>query len=290
MHIEMQTNGTCKIEGKEYPAVGLGTYPFKGEECTHSVSLAAQIGYRIIDTATYYDNFEAISQALQSFDRRDFYLISKVFPESQTPEGLRKDLQSTLKRLNTSYLDAYLLHWPNHKIPIEQTLHTMNELSAEGLIRHIGLSNVTVNHLKRALEVNVPISWVQVEMHPVFYDAELLNFCKKHSIIVQAWRPLNLGQTREDKLLSKIGKKHGKTACQVALRWILQHGCMPLPGSKNEAHLRQNLGVLDFKLSKDEMMEIDQRALTGTRFRLTLEYGVGFADEFDFAYEECWPK
>ena len=88
----------------------------------------------------------------------------------------------------------------------------MEALRIKGLMRHIGLSNVTVNHLKRALEVKVPISWVQVEMHPLYYDAELLDFCRKYSITVQAWRPLNLGLIREDKLLSRIGKKYGKNS------------------------------------------------------------------------------
>ena len=136
----------------------------------------------------------------------------------------------------------------------------------------------------------MPISWVQVEMHPLFYEPELLEFCRNNLITVQAWRPLNLGRISEDKLLAKLGEKYGKTASQVALRWILQHGCIPLPGSKKETHMQQNLDIMNFSLSDNDMHEINQRAKAGTRFRLTLEHGLGFADEFDFSYEECWPN
>lgn len=290
MPIEMQPDGICNIEGVEYPAIGFGTYPLRGETCLQAVTQAAELGLRIIDTATFYENFDPIHSALRQFGRENFYIISKVWPFEQTPEKLRKDFQETLEQLQTSYLDAYLLHWPNSTIAIEDTLQAMEELRVAGKIRHIGLSNVTVNHLKRALEVGVPISWVQVEMHPHFYDAELLEFCDDHNIVVQAWAPLGRGNLSHDALLASIGQKYGKTAAQVALRWIIQHKCLPLPGSKNKDHMQQNLSVLDFNLSPDEMEEIDARAKVGARERVTPEVGVGFTDEFDFAYEECWPK
>jgi len=93
------------------------------------------------------------------------------------------------------------VHWPNSKIPIQETLVEMERLRQQKKIRHIGLSNVSVNHLKKALAIGVPITWVQIEMHPYFLDGELLNFCRKHSIIVQAWRPLDLGRVNEDGML-----------------------------------------------------------------------------------------
>ena len=282
-------SGLCKIEGMDYPSIGFGTYPLTGKVCAIAVEQAAKAGYRIIDTATYYENFDGIAEALKGQDRRSFYIVSKVWHDMQSPENLRRDLDSTLEQLQTDYLDAYLIHWPNSKISIKGTLTAMEELRRHKKIRHIGLSNVSVNHLKRALEVGVPISWVQVEMHPYFFDAALLDFCQKHSIAIQAWRPLDLGRIGEDKMLIDIGKKYGKTACQVTLRWIVQHGCVPLPGSKNETHIRENLDISDFSLTQDEMQQIDQRALKGTRFRLEEQHGLGFTDEFDFSYDECWP-
>lgn len=288
MAIEVDGKGKCLIEEMEYPAIGFGTYPLKNEICFKALTDAAELGYRIIDTATFYDNFEPIGKVLKKFGRDNFYVISKVWPDSQTPEELEKDLKMTLDRLQTTYLDAYLLHWPNSKISIDDILNKIEELRAKGLIRHIGLSNVNTNHLKRALEVKVPISWVQVEMHPLYYDSELLAFCKRHSIIVQAWAPLGRGRLSEDPILAILGEKYQKTASQIALRWIVQHGCIPLPGSKNKEHIRENIEINDFTLSNEEMDELNQRAKVGKRERVTLEMGIGFADEFDFSYEECW--
>ncbi len=232
LSIEIIPDGKCQIEGKEYPVIGFGTYPLQNETCFKAVSHAAEFGYRIIDTATFYDNFEPIGKALKVFGRENFYVISKVWPDSQTPKKVINDIETTLTRLQTTYLDAYFLHWPNSAISIEDTLFAMEELRTSGKIRHIGLSNVNVNHVKRALEVGIPISWVQVEMHPFFYDADLIEFCRAHSIGVQAWAPLGRGRLSNDPLLKEIGARYSKTASQVALKWIVQHGCLPLPGAK----------------------------------------------------------
>lgn len=282
---EIDATGQCRIDGKVYPAVGFGTFPLKSEVCYKAVVDAAKNGYRIIDTATFYGNFEPIGRALKEQGRSKFYLISKVWPDAQTPELLPIDLKKTLTQLQTPYLDAYLVHWPNSKIPIKKILLIMDDLRKRGLIRHIGLSNVTVNHLKRALECQVPISWVQVEMHPQFCDFELLQFCAEKGILVQAWGPLGKGSLADDPMLAKMGERYGKTASQIALRWVIQHGCLPLPGSKNPVHIRQNRAIMDFSLSKEEMQEIDDRAKAETREPVMENSGAGFPDEFDF----CWP-
>ncbi len=277
-------NSIVTIDGKTYPAVGFGTYRLTGKVCQKAVLEAIQTGYRIIDTATYYANFESIAQAVNGFDRSQFYLISKVWPDMQAPGDLRRDFQKTIKELNIDYLDAYFIHWPNSKLPIEPTLKAMKELP----IRHIGLSNVTTNHLKRALVVGIPISWVQVEMHPHFCDKALLEFCRSHNIGLQAWRPLDEGRIKDDPLLASIGKKYNKSACQVALKWCLQMGAIPLPGSKTLHHIQENFDISTFRLTEEEMESINSRAFRGKRYRLTGKHG--FADEFDYSYEECWPK
>lgn len=287
--IEVDGRGSCRIEGVDYVAVGFGTYPFRGKVCVDAVEQAVKAGYRIIDTATYYENFEAIAEVIKKQKREQFYIISKVWRDEHAPADVRKDLDFTLTQLGTDYLDAYLLHWPNSEIPIEETLAAMEELRRAKKIRHIGLSNVTVNHLKRALEIGVPIKWIQVEMSPFFYDPELLEFCRKKSIVVQAWGPLGRGRIHQASVLEKIGKKHGKTASQVAIRWIVQHGCIPLPGSKEERHIQENIAIRDFSLSPEEMEEINVKARAGKRQRMVKE-AVGFSDEFDFSYEECWPN
>jgi len=267
--------------------IGYGTYPLTGTECTVAVENAIRIGYRMFDTATYYRNFEAIGEALKGKDRSRLYLISKVWYDEQSTEALRKDLDATLAKLQIDYLDAYFLHWPNSKIPIEEILTVMNELRSAGMIRHIGLSNISANHLKRAMEVGIPITWVQIEMHPHFCDFELMDLCHKNGVGLQAWAPLGRGRISRDPLLAKIGHKYGKSASQVAIKWIVQHGCIPIVGSQNEQHMRENFEIDDFILTEAEMLEIDNSARGGVRERFTVET-LGFNDEFDFSYEECW--
>src|SRR3990167_5024658 len=288
--IEVTPEGTCKIEGIKYPAVGFGTYRLKDEVCFTAVATAFELGYRIIDTATLYRNFDPIGKVMLKYGRGNFYLISKVWPNAHTSQLLHEDIQTTLEKLQTTYLDAYLLHWPNSKVPIEENLNTLEEFRAKKLIRHIGMSNVNTNHLKRALELKIPIIWVQVEMNPFFYDPELLVFCQKNGITLQAWGPLGRGRINENPILKKLAEKYRKTASQIALKWIMQHGCIPLPGSKNPKHIQENFDVMDFMLSGKEMEEINEKARLGKRERVTLEKGVGFTDEFDFSYEQCWPK
>ena len=176
--IEVTSEGLCWIEGIKYAAVGFGTFPLKDETCFTAVEIASECGYRIIDTATYYGNFVPISDVVKKHGRNNFYLISKVWPNSHTRQLLQDHLKLTLEKLQTNYLDAYFLHWPNSSVPIEETLSTLEEFRINQLIRHIGMSNVNINHLKRALELKIPITWVQVEMNPFYYDPELLAFCK----------------------------------------------------------------------------------------------------------------
>lgn len=281
--------GTCHIEGNDFPAVGFGTYRLKGDESIEAIRRAVVTGYRILDTATYYENFKEIARAIRGYERRDLYLISKVWYDQQAPKDLRRDFERALNELETDFLDAYFLHWPNSHIPIEDSLNAMEELRKEGRLRHIGLSNVTVNHMRRALEVGVSIQWVQVEMNPNFFDPALIKFCSEHSIAVQAWAPLLRGGVSEDSLLKDISVIHKKTASQIALRWIIQHGVLPLPSSRSEAHLKENLEVTDFFLTPQEMERIDSRAGAGTRKRVSRQV-QGLDDEFDYRYEQCWPK
>ena len=281
-------NGIFRSGKISCPMVGFGSDKLLGQECTDVIMLAAEQGYRIIDTATAYKNQDAIGNALKKLDRQQFYIVSKVWHDMQEPQKVQKDLESTLKNLKSDYLDAYLIHWPNRAIPIEKTLLAMEALRQQQKITHIGMCNVTVNHLRKALAVGVPLSWVQVEMNPNFFDQELYTLCLKHSIAYQTWRPLDFGRLNQDSLLINIGKKYDKSACQIALRWIVQNGCIPLPGSRNKDHIRDNINIMDFSLTTADMQLLNQRAIPGKRFRLEMNYGLGFTDEFDLSYEDCW--
>ena len=141
--------------------VGFGTARMTGKQCTAALQEALEKGYSIIDTATCYGNFNDVAKALKNRDRGSFYLISKVWHDRQTAGGVDQDINAALKELQTDYLDAYFIHWPNSSIPIEETLGAMERLREAKKIRHIGLSNVSVNHVKRALTTGIKIDWVQ---------------------------------------------------------------------------------------------------------------------------------
>ena len=216
MTVQIRQDGKCVIEGVEYPGVGYGTWPLRDDVCFQAILDAARIGYRIIDTATLYGNHVPIGKALKKLGREQYYVTSKVWPNNHRPQDLKKDLVKALEDLQTSYLDAYLLHWPNSKTPIEDTMEAMVAAQKAGLIRHIGLSNVTPNHLKRIFELKVPITWVQNEMHPHFYEPSEVQACTSHGIGFQAWGPLGRGRLVEDSLLKKFSRKtsqNTRTGC-----------------------------------------------------------------------------
>ncbi|MCH9611800.1 MAG: 2,5-diketo-D-gluconic acid reductase A [Chlamydiia bacterium] len=271
------------------PPIGYGTYRQKGVLCADNVKRAIDCGYRVIDTATLYENMDAVGKGIQGYERGALYIISKVWPNLHTREGIQRDLEQTLDQLQSDYLDAYLLHWPDSKARITPIIETMKEAIKAGRLRHFGVSNVNVNHLKRLLEFDIPITWVQNEIHPNYINKELVAFCKAHEIGLQAWRPLAHGEIIEDKELLQIGKRYGKTPAQVALRWAVQLGVIPLPGSKTAERIKENFTIFDFALSAEEMALITNRAEQGIPYRLSDPDRYGFTDEFDFSYEECWP-
>lgn len=288
--INISFNGICAINNKSYPSIGYGTSHLHDHVSMHLVKCALQIGYRVIDTASSYNNFISLGKILKKEVRDDIYLTSKVWPDHQTSEKLTNDLFLCLKQLQTDYLDAYLLHWPNSKILIEETLNTMVNLKNTGLIRHLGMSNVSVNHLKRIAHLCHNLSWIQVEMNPFFCDFELLEFCQHNNLNIQAWGSLARGKVFQDDMLKEVGKKHNKTAGQIAIKWIIQLGCLPLLSSRNIFHLLENFVLNDFTLSVDEIEAINNKAKNGQRTRLTQERNLGFTDEFDLSIEQCWPS
>lgn len=281
--------GQCLIEGKAYPALGFGTYKLQDATCTEALIKAISIGYRIIDTATYYHNFEAIGKALKTVNREEIYLISKVWHDQQRAQNLESDFHRALEKMDTTYLDAYFIHWPNSQIPIEETLGAMDALKKQKKVRHLGLSNVTVHHVQRALDVGIPIDWVQIEMNPYFFDEKLYAFCTEHQIAFQAWAPLGQGRAADNSLLIEIGKCYGMTPSQVALSYLLGKKVVPLVKSSNKERMQENWDARRFSLPLSEIQKIDSQAKLGKRYIINPEK-CGFSDEFSFTYDECWPK
>jgi len=250
--------------GVTMPALGLGTWQLTGQTCVAAVKKALALGYTHIDTAIFYGNHAEIAEAIRDVDRAKLFLTSKVPPGRLRHDDVIAACEETLRELGTDYLDLWLIHWPNKGIPMEETFRALKKLHDEKKVRAVGVSNFTVRHLKEALKVSeVPIAVNQVEFHPGLYQKELLAFCKEHAIRVTAYSPLGRGGLTDDAALAEIGKAHGKTAGQVCLRWLHQHGVAAIPKASTEEHLKENMDIFDLSLSDEEMARID--ALPGKR-------------------------
>lgn len=244
--------------GVAIPVVGCGTWMLEGAACERAVSEALDLGYTHVDTASGYGNEEDVGRAIGGADRDRLFITSKVWREHLEPAALRRVCEQSLRDLGSEYLDLLLIHWPNSDIPIQRTIDGFRQLRDDGLIRAWGVSNFTAAHLREAAEVERPAT-NQVELHPYFNQRELRRVCRDLSVPITAYTPLAKGRVLEDAVLREIGETHGKSAAQVALRWSVQHGHVVIPKASGREHLQENLDVLDFELSGDDMARIDDR-------------------------------
>ena len=209
-----------------------------------------------MDTAEAYENEEAVGRALAPCDRDEVFVTSKVWRDHLRPEALKRACRGSLDRLDTDRIDLYLVHWPDSEVPVDETVGALEELLDEGAIRAWGVSNFTTAHLEEVLEHGHP-SMNQVEIHPRLRQEELDRYCRDHGIVITAYSPLAQGEVMDQDVLDEIGRHHGKSAGQVALRWSYQHGHVVIPRSGSRQHIRENADILDFQLGADEMDRID---------------------------------
>ena len=247
-------------DGLSIPQLGLGTWQLTGKACVNAVCAAFSLGIKHVDTAELYGNQKEIGKAIidSGIDRADVFITSKVWHSNLSRSKAIAACEATLKQLNTDYLDLYLIHWPNKEVPVGETLAAMEILQKEGKIRSIGVSNFTIAHLKEAAEHSTAkIATNQVEFHPYLYQKELLEYCKSKGIILTAYSPLAHGAVAKDGALKELGERYGKSAVQVALRWLVQHGMAVIPKMSSEEHMLSNLDVFSWKLLPSDMKKID---------------------------------
>lgn len=245
-------------DGNRIPVIGLGTWRLFGKEFISVVKKALEFGYTHFDTAQMYDNESEIGKAIYGVDREKLFITSKVWFDQLRYNDVVLACESSLKKLNTPYIDLYLIHWPNSNVPMKETFEAMAELHKRGLVKSVGVSNFTIFHLKKALKLSsVPIVTNQVEFHPYLYQKELLEYCMIHKIVLTAWAPLARGKIFSDDVLSKIANVHKKTISQVSLKWLLCKGLVVIPKASSESHLLDNISLFDWDLTDDEIIAID---------------------------------
>ncbi|MCD6252461.1 MAG: aldo/keto reductase [Psychrobacter sp.] len=244
------------------PVLGLGTWQSTGQDCVDVVKKALEMGYEHIDTAQAYDNEKEVGQGIkQSGVARDkFFLTTKIFPDDMKfqPEKLAAAAKRSLENLDTDYVDLLLLHWPDDRVPLSETMPALCELQKQGLTRHIGVSNFNIaNIIEAKKHADVPIVVNQVEFHPFIKQNTLQTFLNNHHILLEAYSPLARGDVFDNDIIKEIADKHKVTPAQISLAWILsdKHR-VAIPKTSNPDHLQGNLDAVNVELSAEELDKI----------------------------------
>jgi 2,5-diketo-D-gluconate reductase B len=244
------------------PAIGLGTYRLKDQDVIDSVNQALQLGYRHIDTAQIYDNEQAVGRAIadSGIDRDELFVTTKIWISNLAPRKLIPSLEESLGKLGLKQVDMTLIHWPSpdDKVPMEEYLPMLLEAREQGLTKHIGVSNFTIEQLGKAIDLvgAENIATNQVEIHPFLHNRKVAEFAREHDIQLTAYMPLAVGEVMQDPVLQAIGQAHQVTPAQVTLAWLLQLGYVVIPSSTKREHQQDNLHAADLRLSQEDMAAI----------------------------------
>jgi 2,5-diketo-D-gluconate reductase B len=249
---------TVEAKGFKIPTVGLGTWALRGRDCVRLTEQAIRIGYRHIDTAQMYDNEREVGEGVRASGlRAEVMVTTKVQPTMLAPHDLERSVKESLARLRLDAIDLLLIHWPNPRVPLAETVGAMAKMKREGYTRQIGVSNFTVALLDEANKISSePLICDQIECHPFLNQDKVISACRSHGMAVVAYSPIARGGAPGNKVLEKIGKAHGKTASQVCLRWLIQQGIVVIPRTSRVERLKENFDIFDFELSDAEMREI----------------------------------
>lgn len=260
--------------GVQIPCVGFGTWQTpNGEVAVESVKHALKAGYVHIDTAACYGNEASVGEAIKAsgIEREKLFVTSKVWNTDRGYEKTLEAFETTMEKLQLDYLDLYLIHWPAIEKQFENwreingdTWRALEKLYKDGRIKAIGVSNFLPHHLE-ALMADAKIKPMvnQIECHPGFTQAESIKYCKEHGILVEAWSPLGTGNVLNNETLISIASKYNKSVAQLCIRWVLQHGLLPLPKSVTESRIIENTHVFDFIISDEDMKTIDALPFCG---------------------------
>ena len=268
-----------EANGATIPAIGLGTWELRGRTCARLVEQAIRLGYRHIDTAQVYENEREVGNALRAsgVSRDDVFVTTKVWTTHFAPNDLERSTKESLNKLHLAAVDLLLLHWPNPRIPLKETLGALAHVKQLGLARHIGVSNFTVALIEEAVAAcPEPLVCDQVEFHPYLDQNKVKEACARNGMVLVAYSPLAKGRIKNDRTLARIGQAYGKTAAQVCLRWLVQQNVSAIPRTSRIERLSENFDIFDFELSSEEMAQISR--MGSAKGRLT---DFGFSPKWD---------
>ncbi|MFB6163179.1 MAG: aldo/keto reductase [Halococcoides sp.] len=262
--------------GIDVPKLGLGTWQMDPAVARRTVGTALDLGYRHIDTAQAYGNEAAVGAALRDadIDRERVFLTTKVNGKRRSFDSIVASARDSLDRLGVDRVDLLLIHWPNPLADLETVIAALEEVRERNWTRSIGVSNFGRDRLARARRLaDDEILTDQVLFHPWWPQRELLSYCQDEDVILTGYSPLANGGAIDDSVLATIGRQHGKTAAQTALRWVTQHeNVVTIPMSTSRAHLAENLDIFDFRLTQAEHDRITRPSYAKTG--LTMARGM----------------
>ncbi|HVG51973.1 MAG TPA: aldo/keto reductase [Xanthobacteraceae bacterium] len=253
-----------EANGAKIPAMGLGTWDLRGRTCARVVEQALRLGYRHIDTAEMYANEREVGEGVRAsgVKRQDVFITTKVWSTHLAPLELERATKESLAHLRMTEVDLLLIHWPNPRIPLSETIPALSKMKQAGFTRHVGVSNFTPDLLEEAIKYSTePLVTNQIEWHPYIDQSATRAASAAHGMSVTAYSPIAKGRAAGDKELKLVGMHHRKTAAQVSLRYLLQEGAIVIPRTSKIERLSENLEVFDFELDEAEMDEI--RLLAG---------------------------
>lgn len=247
--------------GANIPALGFGTFRMTEDEVLSILPAALAAGFRHVDTAQAYRNEAAVGEALEESGapRSEIFLTTKVWVTNFAHDAFLASVEDSLGKLRTDYVDLLLLHWPGGSdVPHAEQIESLNEVQRRGWTRHVGVSNYNVTQMADAIRRSpAKIATNQVEYHPWLDQSKLLAAARAAGVSVTAYYAMADGKSARDPVLAEIGRAHGKSAAQVALRWLVQQpDVVALSKTAKVSRLGENLAVFDFELSEEEMARI----------------------------------
>lgn len=272
---------------EKLPAIGIGTWQLGNtEDSVKAIKASIESGSNFVDTAEAYKNEQMVGQAIRDYD--DIFLATKVWPTHFRPEKVIRACEQSLERLGRKYIDLYQLHWPNPKVRIAETMKAMEKLVDEGKIRHIGVSNFSVEQLAAAQNAlkkyDVVSNQVEYSILAREYEKDLLPYCQKNGITLIAYSPLGHGKFfRQNNsamtTIKNLSEKYNKTPAQIALNYlILKDNVTAIPKAGSIEHVKQNIDATNFQMSKEDVSELEQ-AISGLNYR-TMKQKFGWMVSF----------
>jgi len=255
------------------PSIGMGTWGIGGygtrdtsrdKEAVEALQQGIELGMWLIDTAEMYGaghSEELVGQAIKDSPREKVFIISKVLNTHLEYKEVIKACQRSLERLQTDFIDLYLIHFPSYRIPLEETMGAMENLVEQGLVRFIGVSNFPLNLMKEAQgylgKTEIQANEVKYNLKCRYDEKDLLPYCQRERVTLIAYTPLEEGSLADNKLLQEVGKKYGKTAAQVALNWLIcKENVITIPKAVNLRHLQENAEAMGWRISQEDLAQL----------------------------------